>query len=63
MNEEDIERICVVYGDREAIEQFLEVNDQAINEAVVTKIDLLETDPDTERFKEVKRDICKGGDE
>lgn len=57
-----IERICVVYGDKETIENFLEVNQMAFEESD-SKIECIEFMPKTDWFKEIKKGILKGFEE
>ena len=63
MNHEDIQRMCIVYGDRTAIQRFLNVNGQALDEALESRMELMEVKPKTEWFRELKKAVWKGRDE
>ena len=63
MNYEDIQRMCIVYGDRTAMQRFLSVNGQALDEAQESRIELIEVGPKTEWFRELKKAVWQGHNE
>jgi hypothetical protein len=61
---EKIERICIVYGTKEAIDQFIAAESWGggmLGES--KKINLIEIDPKTEHFKELRHGLIKGFEE
>ena len=63
MKFEDIQDIVIVYGTKESINHFLEVNSQAIDEAREEKIGLIHLNKnknDEDFFKELRKRIWEG---
>lgn len=57
-----IQRICIVYGNEETIQSFLEVNQMAFEEGD-SGIGCIELDLDSNWFKEVRKGLIKGFEE
>ncbi len=61
MQYEHIQKIVIVYGTKDRIKTFLEVNEQAIDEDLEDKIELIEIrNTKHSLFKDLKRFIWKG---
>jgi len=60
---EKIERICIVYGTKEMIERFLQGEAWGGGLGEGKETGLIEIDPETEHFKELKYGLIKGFEE